>query len=145
MFLFVYGTLMNGMNHHSKIKHLQFVGKGETQDDFYMASLTCDSYPIITTEKIDSFQTPTKIKGEIYQIDEETLKKIDNFESHPNYYTRHLINVVMESTDDFELTVDAYCYIMINQNVIKDIKKFFRYTWETINYGDFREYKIRNS
>jgi L-ascorbate metabolism protein UlaG (beta-lactamase superfamily) len=26
---------------------------------------------------------------------------------------------------------------------IKDIKKFFRYTWETINYGDFREWKLR--
>ncbi len=141
---------MNGMDSHTEIQeydniHFRLIGDGETKDDFYMASLTCNSYPIITNEKIDSFQTPTKIKGEIYEVDEETLKKIDNFESHPTYYTRHLITIVMESTEDFELTVDAYCYIVINQNVINDIKKFFRYTWDTINCGDFRKYKIKNS
>ncbi len=140
MFLFVYGTLMTGMKNHSKISHLKFIENGITRDKFYMASLTCSSYPIISNEKINFQQQLSEIKGEIYEIDEKTLKSLDDFEGHPEYYTRKLINIIMESTDEFELSVDAFCYIMSNQKSLNDIRKFFRYTCDVINDGDWKNF-----
>lgn len=141
MFLFTYGSLMTGMKNHSKISHLRFIENGITQNKFYMASLTCSSYPIISEEKINFQQQLSQIKGEIYEIDERTLESLDDFEGHPDYYTRKLITVVIESNEEFELTVDAYCYIISNHKSLDDIKKFFKYICDIINDGDWKSFK----
>ena len=140
MFLFVYGNLMNGMKYHDKIKHCKFVENGRTQDKFYMTSLTCNSYPIVSPEKMNPNHSPNHIKGEIYEIDNQTLKKLDEFESLFNCYTRVKIPIIIESNDKFELTAEAYCYIVNQPSIFDDFKKFFQYTSQIVNEGDWKSF-----
>ena len=84
--VFVYGTLMKGnSNHESFLSESKFIGQFIAEG---FALYELGSYPGIITSKID------KVKGELYSIAKNILRKMDMLESEGSLYIRKLIKVV---------------------------------------------------
>jgi len=100
--LFVYGTLRKGYGNHRFLndERVRFLGRGETAEKYAMY---CVGIPFVTKEKQVS-----KIKGEVYEVPEDVLSRIDSLEGHPYAYRRELTEVVLE--DGQKLTAWIYFY-----------------------------------
>lgn len=121
LYLFVYGTLQSGLSNARHMYNCQFVGKGKTIEKF---ALYVDDYPFVTRKN-----EITQISGEIYLIsDQQTLDRLDRFESHPTWYYRDICLVVKESSGE---TIQAHLYF--NENM--DIEKA---SVELVSSGDYR-------
>lgn len=80
MKVFVYGTLKKGYsNHQFYMNDAKFIREA-TASGFSMVN--GPGFPFAFKKK-DSL-----IQGELYEIDETTLKQLDYLESYPSFYTR---------------------------------------------------------
>ncbi|KAJ8967414.1 hypothetical protein NQ314_002921 [Rhamnusium bicolor] len=61
----------------------------------------------------------TYVKGEVYEVDDKVLTKLDILEDHPNYYIRDLYDI--EPLDGQNNITKAWIYIIKNfkKGVIK--------------------------
>jgi gamma-glutamylcyclotransferase (GGCT)/AIG2-like uncharacterized protein YtfP len=78
--VFVYGTLRQGCWNHHLLMGSYLVGKGRTSRRF---GLYVDKIPFVYKEEAISH-----ITGELYEVDDETLGRIDRLEGHPQWYRR---------------------------------------------------------
>jgi gamma-glutamylaminecyclotransferase len=78
--LFVYGTLMRGESNHGHLAGATFAGAARTRAEFTLVSL--GAFPGIRAGGAVS------IAGEVYDIDDRTLRHLDEFEGHPHFYRR---------------------------------------------------------
>ena len=92
MKVFVYGTLKKNRSNSYLLKGSEFVEEAETIDRFCMRDLV--GFPAVTQEKPVS-----TIKGEVYKIDEDTLKRLDGLEGYPHLYDRITVQVKLASGD----------------------------------------------
>ena len=123
--IFVYGTLKRGYsNHHllEKSKNNIFLGEAETLKKFKMISFV--HFPGV----LDTSQETT-IKGELYNVDLQTLKKLDILEGYPDFYTKKIIKVKLD-----DKIIKAYMYILNTTYRAYD-------TYENIPSGDFSDIK----
>ena len=81
MLLFVYGTLMKDFGNNSFLKECHFLGTATTKDNFCMYFQS--GIPFLN-DKIEL----CNIHGELYLVDEKTLRKIDILEDNESWYTR---------------------------------------------------------
>ena len=96
--VFVYGTLMHGHGNHRLLEHSRFVGKAVSEPVFTMLHMGgCPG--IIRSGK-------TAIHGEVYEVNEATLRRLDQLEGHPSFYERQPLSVTTE--DGQILTVMGY-------------------------------------
>ncbi|XP_037888327.1 putative gamma-glutamylcyclotransferase CG2811, partial [Glossina fuscipes] len=51
------------------------------------------------------------VKGEVYEVDEEMLKKLDELQEYPEYYDREIQEIRMEKKDEVE---KCWLYLMRN-------------------------------
>jgi gamma-glutamylaminecyclotransferase len=84
--LFVYGTLQRGERSHQLLRRARFVRETATAPGFRLVSL--GEYPGMV--KADA----GAVAGELYEVDEETLRELDGFEGHPEAYWRTEIQLV---------------------------------------------------
>ena len=94
--MFVYGTLMKGEPHHSSISHARFVRAAETLPAYELIQI--DYYPAMLTGGT------SRIMGELYEVDDETLRRLDELEEVPHYYERRTIELADGS--------EALAYVM---------------------------------
>lgn len=94
--VFVYGTLMKGELHHTSIAHARFVRAAETLPEYELVQI--DYYPAMLPGG------GSRIMGELYEVDDATLKHLDELEEVPHYYERRVITLA-DGTD-------AQTYIM---------------------------------
>jgi gamma-glutamylcyclotransferase (GGCT)/AIG2-like uncharacterized protein YtfP len=87
-YIFVYGTLRRGFWNHHLLKDSEFIGEGITKEKY---SLYADEIPYVVKEPL------TQIKGELYIVDDETLERLDLLEGHPSFYTRELVDVIVDN------------------------------------------------
>lgn len=80
MKVFVYGTLKAGMPNNYLLASAQFMGKDEAPGVLYSGSSFPMAVPCPNEER--------KIQGEVYDVDGETLQRLDALEGHPRMYTR---------------------------------------------------------
>jgi gamma-glutamylaminecyclotransferase len=139
MYVFVYGTILSGMRNNHRVKGCKLIGKAETTKQFYMTSLNSCCYPMVSYNQIHSTQNPTTIKGEVYEINHETLQDLDYLEGHPNFYTRQSIEVKIEDGD----TMNAFCYIILQPDIMKEVSLDYEERSEAINDGDWRGYYMK--
>ena len=85
-YVFVYGTLRKGYWNHRLLENSKFLGEARTKEKY---SLYADGIPYVV--KIPR----THIKGEVYEVDEETLRRLDQLEEHPDVYYREEIEVLL--------------------------------------------------
>lgn len=86
-YVFVYGTLKSGWGNHERyMVNVKFIKKVLIKG----ISIHTDN------ETRLPFAMKNKkgvIQGEIYEVDDKTLKMLDRLESHPIWYKRHLFKV----------------------------------------------------
>ena len=99
MRVFVYGTLLKGnSNHDVYLKDALFLGKARAEN---FALYSFGAYPGAVPEKGEA------VLGEVYEIDESTLEKLDVLEEEVELYLRQKTRVVFENGTARE----AYIYV----------------------------------
>jgi len=86
--VFVYGTLKQGHCNNDALSNARFLGRCYLEGNYRLVDLGW--YPAIL-DRPDGDDTTTRIVGEVYEIDEDTLYTLDMIEGHPNYYTRRKV------------------------------------------------------
>lgn len=83
--VFVYGTLMKGEHHHDLLREARFLGLSETHPEYELVQI--DYYPALLTGGSQ------RIMGELYEVDDALLEKLDELEEVPHYYVRERIQL----------------------------------------------------
>ena len=83
--VFVYGTLRRGDYNHYILKESTFLGTANTEPRFTLVNLGV--FPAMINKG------NTSIRGEVYEVDDSTLRTLDSLEGHPNYYVRGKIQL----------------------------------------------------
>ena len=78
--ILVYGTLNQGFHNHYLLEQSDFIGTGWTVEKYAMYH---NGIPYVVKD-----QPVSRIKGEVYSIDDETLAILDQLERHPEWYCR---------------------------------------------------------
>ena len=96
--IFAYGTLRRGFHNFRLLEDSKFLGNATTAPEFTMLHL--GGFPGIVRGG------ETTIHGEVFEVDEPTLQRLDRLEGHPNFYRREETAVTLE--DGNELPVSLY-------------------------------------
>ncbi|WCP66793.1 gamma-glutamylcyclotransferase [Vibrio tubiashii] len=81
--VFVYGTLRQGQSNHHLLAHSEWLGKHATPPIYSLYDL--GAYPAV----VDGHSV---IYGEVYRVDEQTLRQLDRLEDVPITYRREQID-----------------------------------------------------
>uniref|UniRef100_A0A915PJ85 Gamma-glutamylcyclotransferase family protein n=1 Tax=Setaria digitata TaxID=48799 RepID=A0A915PJ85_9BILA len=108
--VFVYGTLKRGEPNASIMTDpatgiQKFVGTGKTVSAYPLIIASESNIPFC----LDKPGTGHRIKGELYEVDEEKLRALDEFEGHPTFYKRKLQQVEMNGNGNI---VTAWMYML---------------------------------
>lgn len=82
--VFVYGTLKEGFSNHGLLRDSIYHGKHETGAVHKMLSL--GGFPGVIWNGGTS-----PIHGEVYEVTDATLARLDSLEGYPHFYDRRLI------------------------------------------------------
>lgn len=83
--MFVYGTLLAGEENHDVLGGARRVGRGRTMPAFELRDL--GAYPGLVEGG------SREVVGEVYEVDDEMLRALDDFEDHPRLYRRTTITL----------------------------------------------------
>jgi len=113
MYVFVYGTLKRGFSSHDLLEDSSFICETRTKEEFAMVDLNL--FPgVIKNKKI------SRIQGEVYDLDTNTLKQIDMYEG--KWYSREKV--------ELEAGFTAQMYFLIkNPFDLQDIKVIEKGVW----------------
>ena len=110
--VFVYGSLKQGFSGHEHLEGAPFIGKATTVDKYM---LTSNRYPLLSKS-----QQLCYVKGECYSISKKILDRLDEYEEVPQYYTRDVIQVTMDSTKELKDVFAYFCEIELGQTIHHD-------------------------
>ncbi len=99
IYVFCYGTLKTGNHNHYLVADGTYMGKFITGNQF---SLDIAGLPYMTPNEGDG------VVGEVFKIDQYTLKQLDTLEGHPEWYTRERISVKSLDTGNH---IEVYAYV----------------------------------
>lgn len=93
--VFVYGTLKNGQPNHHWLTNAtnglaEFLAEGKTENLFPLVIATKYNVPFLLNKP----GTGKNLKGEIYNVDETMLAKLDILEDYPRLYDRQIHEIV---------------------------------------------------
>ncbi|MGE4552129.1 MAG: gamma-glutamylcyclotransferase [Desulfovibrionaceae bacterium] len=108
--VFVYGTLKQGLPNHFFIAGQPCLG----------AARTCERYALVEGEypMVDKTRAVSRIRGEVYEVGDPILKRLDTLEDHPAYYRREPARVELE--DGREVTAWLYFFPAPQGRLIPD-------------------------
>lgn len=78
MKLFVYGTLKRGHGNNFLLRNSEFLGEALTEADYDIFSA---GIPFLTEGEY-------AVRGDLYEVDDQTRRTTDALEGHPGFYTR---------------------------------------------------------
>ena len=116
-YVFVYGTLMKNERNHHLINDDDFVDAAKLEN-YYMFNL--GTYPGISKGE-------GNILGEVYSVDEITLKRLDYLEDEGTLYKKVKVNVILSNNT----VISAYAYVYI-LNKIENKFNYNVYKWKEI-------------
>ncbi len=84
--VFVYGTLKRGFHNHHYLADAMFIDSAQTVRPYamYVAGI-----PYVARH-----EPVSRIHGELFAVDEQTLHVLDQLESHPDWYCREQVEVL---------------------------------------------------
>ena len=134
--VFVYGTLMSNYSNSSLLKYSKKIGRGSTIENFTMY---CSVIPFVV--ECPSDETGYKIKGELYEVDEDTLKRLDKLEHHPSFYERKLVRVIIDENSFYATHHSAWMYFFpfIDSNMKRCTEGDYRNYIEDYYFGGISE------
>ena len=86
MKVFVYGTLRRGEPNHYLLESAKYIGTTKTPEGLFVLH---DLGPFPAAEPVDVVWSPS-IVGEVYEVDDETLKKLDTLEGVDSGFYRRI-------------------------------------------------------
>ena len=89
--VFVYGTLRSGYSNHFIMSPTVKIGDGITKNKYALYST---GIPFLVED-----EQVSRVKGEVYFVDETTFEILDSLEGHPRWYTRKLIPVMVDGKE----------------------------------------------
>jgi gamma-glutamylaminecyclotransferase len=90
--VFVYGTLKRGHSNHALLATSRFLGEAATLQTYWM--ITTGVFPVVLDAVPADFGLPPlAIAGEIYRVDDATLKDLDRLEREGRSYDRKVTDV----------------------------------------------------
>ena len=107
MYLFVYGTLKSD-GPTKLLSASDFISKVSTDDKFALYPNKSHSYPCLVRHPL------LHIQGELYNVDDKTLAKLDRYEGVPTLFKRILIDVTDGAT-----TYKAFTYLLVDLSEAK--------------------------
>jgi gamma-glutamylcyclotransferase (GGCT)/AIG2-like uncharacterized protein YtfP len=111
--IFVYGTLRRTDVRNSVLDNSKFLGNYQSIPKYTMYNL--GAFPCIV------FGGKTSIIGEVYEVDDYTLDRLDMIEGHPNFYTRMPIELLDNNMRPSSVNAQAY-FIVNDDPISKPIK-----------------------
>jgi gamma-glutamylaminecyclotransferase len=99
MNVFVYGTLMKGYGNHRLVENETWLGDALLKD-FGLYNVT-QYYPGIIKQRGSS------VRGEVYDVSEKTLEKLDILEGEGSLYLRIAVKVTLNTGKE----VESYVYV----------------------------------
>lgn len=102
-YVFVYGTLMSGFGNNRLLKNSNLEYYATTEEEY---KLVANSIPYLLED-----EGSTYVRGEVYRVNENTLRNLDSLEGHPNWYVRKIVNVITDQGD----RIRAWVYFMPEQ------------------------------
>ena len=105
--LFVYGSLKQGFGNHDFLESSKYLGTYDTSDANYRM-ISMGSYPGVV--ELDGQDEHCYILGELYEVDDDTLARVDRLEGNGSFYTRKIVE--LSETDD---TIEAWMYLLPKQ------------------------------
>jgi gamma-glutamylaminecyclotransferase len=97
--IFVYGTLKRGQRNNEMLFGQQFLGPAQTLPHYRLYD--CGRHPAL----VDNPENGVAVRGEVWQVSEETLHKLDEYEGVPDYFSRRPI-----SLQGWDSPVEAYFF-----------------------------------
>jgi gamma-glutamylcyclotransferase (GGCT)/AIG2-like uncharacterized protein YtfP len=82
--VFVYGTLRRGESHAQLMQGARFLGSHITDPRYTLCDMS--EYPAAVS------WGATAIHGEVYEVDNALLRRLDEYEEFPEVYNRRLIH-----------------------------------------------------
>ena len=106
MKVFVYGSLKEGYWNNIILRDSNLIDTATTVDDGYNM-IDLGGFPAVL--RGGTF----KIDGELYDIDEKVLDRLDSLEGNGHFYNREIVQVKTSSGD----TVNAWMYIFVENSI----------------------------
>lgn len=100
--VFVYGTLKQGHGNHVLLEDSRFLGPAITDKKFIMYRA---GIPFVSKS-----HNTTNISGELYMVDDITLKMLDMLEGHPAWYKRETTKINYINNKGELQTTSAWLY-----------------------------------
>ena len=97
--VFVYGTLKRGQRSHHILRGQEFLGEAQTQLRYRL--YICGWHPAL----VEDSSNGVAVRGEVWQVSEEVLQKLDEYEEVPDYFSRKPILL-----QDGDSPVQAYFF-----------------------------------
>lgn len=115
--MFVYGTLKRGQRNHGLLEDEQngkaeFISNGATAEQYILVVDPDFGIPFI----LDSGDDGKNIEGEIWDVDDAMLRKLDQLEMHPEFYTRLEKEITVSGDTDSKTTTICWVYILRDFN-----------------------------
>lgn len=101
--VFVYGSLKRGFGNHQQLDTSEYLGNHITDPKWTMVSL--GGFPAVVPVG------DTEIKGEVYRVDDKTLRGLDYLEGFPRFYQKATIPTKYG---------EATMYIMEDRRITED-------------------------
>ena len=87
--VFVYGSLKNGFPNNRLLTNSYFLAQTKTKENHYFM-MSFGGFPgVYKTEE----ECGKHISGEVYEVNRDTLNRLDMLEGNGHFYTRKLISV----------------------------------------------------
>jgi gamma-glutamylaminecyclotransferase len=83
--VFVYGTLLAGEGNHRVLEGARFVCESKTLPAYSMHDM--GYFPAVVAGG------ELEISGEVYEVDAQTLDRLDRLEGHPRFYRRTVVEL----------------------------------------------------
>ena len=116
-YVFTYGTLLKGERNHHLISDDDYLCDGSI-NGFKMFNL--GTYPGIEYGE-------GEVLGELYMVDDETLKRLDYLEEEGSLYLRKITKVYTKD-NEYEAFVYVYNHKVNNPNYLKNTENI--YSWK---------------
>ena len=100
--IFVYGTLKKGQPNHMLLTNVtngnaNFVSNGQTLNQFPLVIGTRYNIPFL----LDKPGTGYNVSGEVYEVNETMLSRLDILEDYPEFYDREQQDIHIEDGNRF--------------------------------------------
>jgi len=104
--VFVYGSLKQGFGNHRLLSFSQFLGEATTKDSHF-SMISLGGFPGVFDDG------ESRISGEVYRVNDSTLRNLDGLESEGSFYSRRTYPMRLSNGE----VIDCYIYILLERSL----------------------------